>query len=313
MAGMKNRIVFGTIMVVATVALLWLDWHLEQQEMPIIVHERTVSLPLPDAPGEDLVRTVEIPSVVTGLPLGVVTLLLVAVGYFEIARMIRSVGTQPLGVTGPLGAAVLATCPVWLQLLPGLRVGGGMLWVPALLLPAVMIEQMTAARTHDAIRRVGCTLLAIAYLGLGGAMILAIRIHYGVPMLVLFLTAVKFADIGAYFTGKTWGKHKLIPWLSPGKSWEGLIGGLVASALVATGIVWLFGTEQTFALWKAPLFGLAMCLAGQFADLCESLLKRSADVKDSGALVPNFGGVLDIMDSPLIAAPMALVLLAFLA
>jgi phosphatidate cytidylyltransferase len=299
-------------MIVATVALLWLDWYLQQQEMPAMSVARTVRFENP-LTGEEVRQTVTFSRVIVALPLGVVTLLLVAVGYFEVARMVRSVGTQPLGVTGPLGAAALATCPVWLQLIPPAAGLGDKLWVPALLLPAVFIEQMVVGRTHDAIRRVGCTLLAIAYLGLGGAMILTIRIAYGVPMLVLFLTAVKFADIGAYFTGKTWGKHKLIPWLSPGKSWEGLAGGLIASALVATGIVLLFGTEHTFALWKAPLFGLAMCLAGQFADLCESLMKRSADVKDSGALVPNFGGVLDIMDSPLIAAPIALVLLAVLA
>ncbi len=298
-------------MIVATVALLWLDWHLQQEEMPTVTAHRTVTFQNP-VTGEDVQQTLAISNVVTALPLGVVTLLLVAVGYFEVARMIRSAGTVPLGVTGPLGACILATCPVWLQLLPGLRVGGGMLWVPALLLPAVFIEQMIVGRTHDAIRRVGCTLLAIAYLGLGGAMILTIRITYGVPMLVLFLVAVKFADIGAYFTGKAWGKHKMIPWLSPGKSWEGLVGGMVASAVVATLVVWQLNMGGSFALWKAPLFGLAMCLAGQFADLCESLLKRSADIKDSGSLVPNFGGVLDIMDSPLIAAPIALVLLAML-
>jgi phosphatidate cytidylyltransferase len=312
MGGMKNRIVFGTIMIVATVALLWLDWHLQQQEMPAVTIQRTVTLQDP-LTGNDVQQSFSFAHVVTALPLGVVTLLLVGVGYFEVARMIRSAGTVPLGVTGPLGACILATCPVWLQLVSGLRVGGGLLWVPAVLLPAVFLEQMIVGRTHDAIRRIGCTLLAIAYLGLGGAMILTIRIAHGVPMLVLFLVAVKFADIGAYFTGKTWGKHKMIPWLSPGKSWEGLLGGLVASALVATGIVWVFGPERTFALWKAPLFGLSMCFAGQFADLCESLLKRSADIKDSGSLVPNFGGVLDIMDSPLIAAPIAMVLLAIFA
>ena len=148
------------------------------------------------------------------------------------------------------------------------------------------------------------------YLSIGAAMILMINQGYGVPIFVLFLVAVKGTDIGAYFTGSFIGKHKLIPWLSPGKTWEGLIGGLAFAAGASILVVHLMGIWLAF--WQAAVFGVVVGLAGQFGDLCESLLKRSANLKDSGAAVPEFGGVLDILDSPLLAAPVAYALLVFM-
>jgi phosphatidate cytidylyltransferase len=173
----------------------------------------------------------------------------------------------------------------------------------------VFAEQMLRARTADAVRRVAVTLLAVVYLGAGAALLVATRTDFGVPALLLVLAAVKFTDIGAYFTGSFFGRHKLIPWLSPGKSWEGLAGGLAAGAGIAMLAAAVLGPE-TLTLAEAALLGVVLGLAGQFADLCESLLKRSADVKDAGAVVPEFGGVLDILDSPLLAAPVGYALLA---
>jgi phosphatidate cytidylyltransferase len=166
------------------------------------------------------------------------------------------------------------------------------------------------------VARVSATLLAVVYLGAGAALMLAIRMdeRLGVPALVLFLAAVKFTDIGAYFTGTAIGRHKLIPWLSPGKTWEGLAGGLAAAAGISMLVVWAFRHVQSAHLSlsyaQAAIFGVVVGGIGQFGDLSESLLKRSAQVKDSGSLVPEFGGILDILDSPLLAAPPAYVLLA---
>ena len=109
---------------------------------------------------------------------------------------------------------------------------------------------------------------------------------------------VKFTDIGAYFGGRAFGKHKLIFWLSPGKTWEGLFFGLLTAGLVGVPFAAL-GLPAHVPWWKGFIFGVVIGGIGQLGDLLESLMKRDAEVKDSRQLVPGFGGILDIIDSPL--------------
>jgi phosphatidate cytidylyltransferase len=117
---------------------------------------------------------------------------------------------------------------------------------------------------------------------------------------------VKFTDIGAYFGGRALGKHKLIPWLSPGKTWEGLFFGLATAGLIgAVFSHFISQPDYHLAWWKGVIFGAVIGGIGQLGDLLESLMKRDAEVKDSGRLIPGFGGILDIIDSPLLAAPFA--------
>ena len=111
------------------------------------------------------------------------------------------------------------------------------------------------------------------------------------------------SDVFAYYVGKNYGKHLLFPQVSPKKTVEGAIGGIVAAVFFATLVVYL-SDNYLFPcrpfdgkLWQAPLMGLVVSLAGQFGDLCESLLKRDAGVKDSGSLIPGHGGFLDRGDS----------------
>lgn len=126
------------------------------------------------------------------------------------------------------------------------------------------------------------------------------------PKLLLFtLCIVWAADIGAYFAGRRWGRHKLAPQTSPGKSWEGAVGGLVAVAALALAAAPIFVLRST----DTPVFIAAALLAGAFSisgDLLESRLKRAAGVKDSGTLLPGHGGVLDRIDSVTAAAPVFL-------
>jgi phosphatidate cytidylyltransferase len=127
----------------------------------------------------------------------------------------------------------------------------------------------------------------------------------------MILLCVKFTDIGAYFGGRALGRHKLIPWLSPGKTWEGLFFGLLTAAAVGAAFSFFIGTErENFHLpwWKGAIFGAVIGGIGQLGDLLESMMKRDADVKDSGSMIPGFGGVLDVIDSPLLAAPFAYLL-----
>ena len=131
-------------------------------------------------------------------------------------------------------------------------------------------------------------------------------------MVLGIVGVVKAADVGAYITGKSIGRHKLIPWLSPGKTWEGFFGGLLLSGIVGAAIAMglrdnvasLANVPTAWVYIGGAISGALLGAAGQVGDLLESLLKRDAGVKDSGK-VPGFGGVLDILDSPLLAAPVA--------
>jgi phosphatidate cytidylyltransferase len=115
----------------------------------------------------------------------------------------------------------------------------------------------------------------------------------GAGVLLFSLAVIMAADVGAYFAGHRWGRLKLAPRVSPGKTWEGVIGGLVASLLVAWGGATLFGWPPTVIVPLA-LGAAAFSVVG---DLMESLLKRHSGLKDSGHLLPGHGGVLDRIDS----------------
>jgi phosphatidate cytidylyltransferase len=120
---------------------------------------------------------------------------------------------------------------------------------------------------------------------------------------IVFLTlfATFGSDTAAYFVGKAIGKHKLAPAISPGKTWEGTIAGVVGAVIIG----WLFTLNTPLQLplnwWQAVLLGALVSVFGQLGDLAESLLKRNCGVKDSGGLMPGHGGLLDRIDSILFA------------
>ena len=116
-------------------------------------------------------------------------------------------------------------------------------------------------------------------------------------------------DMGAYFVGKALGRHKLAPTISPGKTLEGGIGGLIVGTAAAF-VWWLFGTSQ-MTIGHAIVMGVILAVVGQIADLSESLLKRDADVKDSGQ-IPGLGGMLDVVDSLLFNVPVVYLYLRIL-
>jgi len=137
-------------------------------------------------------------------------------------------------------------------------------------------------------------------------------------LLYFLLAASRLGDVGAYLLGSTLGRHKLIPWLSAGKTVEGAIGGLLFSALGGTLILlWAnsVGPGLSAALphwWQGALLGGLVGITAQSGDLVESAFKRAAGIKDSGALVPTFGGVLDLMDNFMLTGPLLLIVLALL-
>ena len=125
----------------------------------------------------------------------------------------------------------------------------------------------------------------------------------GSVWLLFVLLLVWSADIGAYFAGRTWGRRKLAPSVSPGKSWEGVMGGMLATVLLAL----IFGTWQQLGAVGSSvlvLVTLVVTLASVLGDLLESMLKRHRQIKDSSQLLPGHGGVLDRVDSLTAAVPL---------
>jgi len=124
----------------------------------------------------------------------------------------------------------------------------------------------------------------------------------GEDLLILALVAVYVGDSCAYYGGRAFGRHKMAPAISPSKTWEGAFFGILGSILGAVSGSLIF--MHVLPLLHAVLLGVLLGGAGIFGDLLESLLKRAADVKDSGALLPGHGGVFDRIDSLLLAAPL---------
>lgn len=125
------------------------------------------------------------------------------------------------------------------------------------------------------------------------------RFHDGLGFVVLMFTAVLATDIGCYYAGRHLGKHKLAPVISPNKTIEGSIGGAIAAVIGALIIGYFIGLEWYFSV----MLGLLCTIFGQIGDLCESLIKRDAGVKDSGHSLPGHGGFLDRTDSFILTIP----------
>lgn len=201
-------------------------------------------------------------------------------------------------------AAALVALVVWQRggALPwGLMIGAVLWW----LLVLVWIVRFPAGfdDTHPPRwLKAGAGLLVVP--ATIGAVVVLHASDDGALRLLFAFVLVWAADIGAYFTGQGFGKHKLAPQVSPGKTWEGLFGGL-AWALAVAGVAghWLFGLQGAAAWGAFLVLSAAVVLLSIVGDLGESLLKRQAGVKDSGTLLPGHGGMLDRIDSLLAALP----------
>lgn len=138
--------------------------------------------------------------------------------------------------------------------------------------------------------------------------------YTGVLLAVWIVAAAKFSDVGAYVIGAAFGRHKMSPNISPNKTWEGAVGGLISAAAVSAAIAWLGSPilPETFQPLTAAIAGTAIGAAAILSDLLESVLKRRADIKDSGAFIPGIGGALDLADSLLLSVPLGATILAII-
>lgn len=198
------------------------------------------------------------------------------------------------------------------------NLGWPLLTLAAAILLVAVVELMKYETPQKAAANLSYAVFAITYVGVLLSFVVQIRYigdsQWGILALASLLIVVKMSDIGAYFVGRAIGRNKLAPKVSPGKTIEGFVGGIA----FACGGAWLsfavlapnvFGIDVVYTWWSLLLYGVLLAAAGVVGDLSESVLKRAADKKDSSAWLPGFGGILDMLDSVLTAAPVAFLLL----
>ncbi len=310
-AMLRYRLIFGPLMIVGLLLILLFDDWLDRVEL-----QDTFWQPL-------FLGRRHLPA---GLLMLVFLLVAIALGTRELAAIIRAkyISADPfvLWLAGTLGCVLMYIIPYQMESQPTIAIYASVM-VGLFLLSLQRYTRQK--RTEGAVVAASVTMFAFIYMGVLPGFFLLIRRWESAWMIAAIILITKSSDIGAYFTGRAIGRHKLIPWLSPGKTWEGVVGGLISSALVAIGLaalsnaydlagVWdpQLGDRVTvyYPWWFAGLAGLLFGVVGVVGDLTASLFKRDAGIKDSGQSIPGFGGVLDVVDSPILVAPLAYWLLA---
>ncbi len=277
---LKHRLLFGSIMIVIFLGLILLDAHLDGS------------------------LSKEAPNKRTQATIFAILIALIAVpAQCELSKLLAQTGACVFkSVTIP-ASVLLATAFFWLQLIDNYQIAVlSLLLIPAFSFLGLFFIQAIKFGTEGTIRNVSAGIFSIIYLGLLCMFILGIRTLWGPWVLLMFIFTIKSSDIGAYTLGRLFGKHKMAPKISPGKTWEGLGGAVLFAVLVAIGFSQVSGI---ISFLPAVLFGAIFGILGQAGDLVESMIKRDAATKDSSKSIPGFGGILDVIDSPLATAPAA--------
>jgi len=210
-----------------------------------------------------------------------------------------------------VASILFATCWYWQQLIR-IRPEIYLIFLSAFVLLALLLWQYIGYGTSAVLANCGANYFSILYLGVLSSFCVAIRIEFGLWPLLMFVFVVKCGDIGAYAIGTLFGRHKFSPEISPSKTWEGMGGAVATAVIVAVGFA---ASCDIIIWWLAIIFGFCFAFIGQIGDLVESMIKRDAEQKDSANPdyigIPGFGGILDIIDSVLVAAPFAYLFFMF--
>ncbi|HEY3320318.1 MAG TPA: phosphatidate cytidylyltransferase [Planctomycetota bacterium] len=262
-----------------------------------------------------------------GILLHAFFLLMAFLSFREFWPLCRATGHQTFSVWGTLSGCGLVAVHYWAmrlsvesgsreahQLASDLLTGG--------LAVAVLGAFLLTAKRHEfkaSLGGVAVTCLGLLYIYFLPSFLLRLRYVgvdglvggkdwnlYGNWMVVSTIVLAKGCDVWAYLVGRALGRHKAFPELSPGKTIEGVAAGLIGSVLTALLLWWKpIGILSFLSPWKVCVLGLIIGVAGIMGDLAESLLKRSAGAKDAGNVVPGYGGAMDVVDSLMVAGPVA--------
>ena len=214
------------------------------------------------------------------------------------ASLFASIVAALLGLFGTAGSTLFQPASL----------ASGVLSSALVLMLVVALLRMSRERDpKGSLMLAGGTLLAGIYGGVLLGFWMLVRLEHSPWILVGAILTTKSCDIGAYFTGMSIGRHKMIPWLSPKKTWEGLAGGIIVATAVGAGLAHLSARCESpsdqIPMWVGALGGALVAVVGQAGDLAESAFKRDSGLKDSGRILPGMGGVLDVLDSPLFTGP----------
>lgn len=245
----------------------------------------------------------------------------------EVLDLLRAKQLRPIGWSCHMGTFIViaaASLPIWWPSSNVPSQTNQAEWTLYALAFGVVLSILGEMRRYEkpgqSMIHLGLTIFSIFYIG--GLLSFVVRLRlvqqgteegnaYGMLALVAMIVVVKISDIGAYFIGSNFGRTKLVPRLSPGKTLEGTLGGLATSCLGSYVMFewvgpWMLGGEVTTIPFGWLIFALLVSPAGMLGDLAESMFKRDMETKDSSKWLIGLGGVLDVLDSMLLGAPMAL-------
>ncbi len=196
----------------------------------------------------------------------------------------------------------LALALAWAAYLEGLALMAAVMTLGIVLLTVAALRQIDA-ETPPFLTLMG-SLFGVLFIGWGLSHLIVLhRLEHGVMNTLLFCAVLWSGDIAAMYVGRAFGHHPMAPTVSPGKTWEGALGGILGCLGVAALGAWWLSLPLT--MYQSLLLGLLISCTAQVGDLAESLFKRYIGVKDSGTLIPGHGGLLDRLDSFFLAAPPA--------
>jgi len=279
---LRYRLLFGTLMTVFFTAVVIFDGWLDGSLTASVADDRAVQ----------------------GTVFCVLIALLAIPAQLELSKLAAAKNLKIFIPVSIIASILFATSRYWQQeywqRIIEIRPDTYLIFLSAFVLLALLLYQYISNGTSGVLANCGASYFSILYLGLLSSFCVSMRLEFGLWRLLMFVFVVKSADIGAYAIGSLFGKHKFSPKISPSKSWEGMGGAVGAAMIVAVGFAVIC---DIMVWWLAVIFGVCFAFIGQIGDLVESMMKRDAEQKDSANNVPGFGGILDIIDSPLVAAP----------
>ncbi len=224
----------------------------------------------------------------------------------EFYSLVRRLGVEPFDRFGIALGVLITLAPAYLT---GFGLSSSELLALAVVVFSVRILGERGAETR--VETLAWSLFGLIYVPFMLQFLVRILLiegpgpHTGLVLCVWVIAVSKFCDVGALLSGMAFGRHKMSPHISPKKTWEGAVGGVLTSALIGAGIVlaWREQLPVSFTPWLAALVAIPVAALGIVSDLVESIIKRRVDAKDAGRTIPGIGGVFDLSDSLILTAP----------